>query len=495
MLSLRVKLTLYYLAILSAILLFFGMVIVAYLSRSLFMTIDESLAYQAKKIERHFALGAGGVESHPGEDNGEQFLELRSHVVQIIDDRWRVRDENYASPNYRLAINRDELSRLEVGIPDYQTIKLPNGEQLRVVTLRASDPDGEGTYFIRLGHSLRIFQNARRRTLILLSIAIPVALLLGTYGGLVLANQALRPVDRLTRAAEQIAAGELTERVPEQARMDEMGRLAVTFNHMISRLQAAFERQKQFTSDASHELRTPLAVMRGDIEITMRRERSNEEYKRALTSNLEEIMRLSRLVEDLLTLARGDSGQIELRCEPVDLNDLARRMIEYISPLADQRRQTLIYEPPPRAGNAPVMVNADVLRIKQLLLNLLDNAIKYTEPGGKITLGLKTEENVAIITITDTGRGIPEEDLPYIFERFFRRSAKTADRSAAGFGLGLSIVKWIVDSHGGRIEAKSEMGKGTQFIVRLSLLESTAGSSNRISSTERRGDRSDGATK
>ncbi|MGH9767018.1 MAG: sensor histidine kinase [Blastocatellia bacterium] len=489
MLSLRIKLTLYYLAILSAILLFFGIAIFAYLSRSLLTTIDESLTYQVRTIERHFTLGGGGDDAGTGAETDEQLLELRPHMLQIIDDNWRVSDENYASPNYRLEINRDELSRLEVGAPRYDTVKLPNGEQLRVVTLRARDPEGSGTYFIRLGHSLKVFQNARRHTLILLSIAIPLALLLSTRGGLMLANQALRPVDRMTRAAEQIATGDLTERVPEQTRMDEMGRLAATFNHMISRLQAAFERQKQFTSDASHELRTPLAVMRGDIEITLRRERSNEEYKRALTSNLEEIMRLSRLVEDLLTLARGDTGQIELRCEPVDLNDLSRRMAEYITPLADQRQQTLIYEPPAGAADAPVTVSADVLRIKQLLLNLLDNAIKYTEPRGKITLGLKTEENVAILSVTDTGRGIPEEDLPHIFERFFRRSAKTADRTAAGFGLGLSIVKWIVDSHGGRIEAKSKVGKGTEFIVRLPLLDSRACSSISNGATERRGDR------
>src|SRR5215510_9997181 len=168
-------------------------------------------------------------------------------------------------------------------------------------------------------------------------------------------------------------------------------------------------------------------------------------------------------------------------------------MAEYITPLADQRKQTLIYEPPRGAEAAPVTVSADLLRIKQLLLNLLDNAIKYTEPRGKITLGLKTEEKVAIITVADTGRGIPPEDLPHIFERFFRRSAKTADRSAAGFGLGLSIVKWIVDSHGGRIEARSELGKGTEFIVRLPLLDSAAGSLPRNNAADRRGDRTDEA--
>src|SRR5262245_45640441 len=164
-------------------------------------------------------------------------------------------------------------------------------------------------------------------------------------------------------------------------------------------------------------------------------------------------------------------------------------MAEYIAPLADQRDQTLIYEPPPGGETATVMVSADLLRIKQLLLNLLDNAIKYTERRGRIVLGLKTEEHVAIITVVDTGRGIPPEDLPHIFERFFRRSAKTADRSAAGFGLGLSIVKWIVDSHGGRIEAKSEVGKGTEFAVRLPLLASGEPPSTNDIAIERRGDR------
>ena len=487
MLSLRIKLTLYYLAILSAILFFFGIAIYAYVYRSLLLTIDESLTYQIAKIERIIELGPGGVEPGTGNENVEKLLEVRPHAVQIIDDVLQVRDEEYVSPDDHLEVDRDKLSKLAVGETRYDTEKTRNGDLLRVVTLRAKDPDGSGTYFIRLGYSLKSFQKTTRRTLILLGIAIPLALLLGSYGGLLLANQALRPVDRMTRAAEHIAAGDLSERVPEPARMDELGRLAATFNDMISRLQAAFERQRQFTSDASHELRTPLAVMRGDIEITLRRERSAEEYKRTLTSNLEEIIRLSRLVEDLLTLARGDTGRFELRCEPVDLNDLCRRMAEYINPLADQRDQTLTYEPPRGAETAPVMVSADVLRVKQLLLNLLDNAIKYTPLRGRVALRLKTEDKVAIITVADTGRGIPTEDLPHIFERFFRRSAKTADRTAAGFGLGLSIVKWIVDSHGGRIEAKSEGGKGTEFMVRLPLLDSGAPTSVSDGSTERRG--------
>lgn len=207
--------------------------------------------------------------------------------------------------------------------------------------------------------------------------------------------------------------------------------------------------------------------MRGDMEIALRRERAPEEYQRVLASNLEEIVRLTRLIEDLLMLARADSGRVELRCEVVDLNKLCKQMVDYISPLAQQRDQTLTYE----SSNTSLCINADLQRIKQLLLNLLDNAIKYTEPLGSVKLSLKADHNLAVITVSDTGRGIPAEDLPHIFERFFRRSAKTSDRSAAGFGLGLSIVKWIVDSHGGQIETESQQGQGTTFIVKFPLLD------------------------
>lgn len=471
MLSLRLKLTLYYLAILSAILFLFGIAIYMYLSRSLLTTIDESLDHQVRKFERSLAAGPGiDVTDELAEEGDEEhLLPLSPHMMQLIDESGTITDELIAAKGDSLPVNLRELLALELGKPKFDTVQLPSGEALRIATLRSKEHlEAQGTYFIRIGQSLKALQAARRRLLIVLGVAIPLALILGSYGGLVLANQALRPVDRMTRAAEQIGEGDLTERVPTPAKMDEIGRLAATFNHMISRLQAAFDRQKQFTSDASHEMRTPLAVMRGDIEITLRRERTPEEYKRVLASNLEEIVRLSRLVEDLLMLARADAGRVELRREAVDLNALCQQMVEYITPLALQREQALLYEPQMQP-DLSVVIQADLQRIKQLLLNLLDNAIKYTDLKGRVTLGLRTEGNWAVLTVTDTGRGIPPEDVTHIFERFFRRSAKTSDRSAAGFGLGLSIVKWIVDSHGGKIEAQSELGKGTTFFVHLPL--------------------------
>jgi heavy metal sensor kinase len=474
MLSLRVKLTLYYVAILSAILLLFGISIYAYLSRSLLMTIDDALAYQLKKMEHTMALNAGAdIPDHLvlNSDDDDHLMQISPHLTQLIDDEGRIADEMVPKKHAQLPVNITKLRSLEVGKNYFESVRLKDGRQMRVAIRRVKDHDGDGSYYIRLGQSLESLRTPRRRLLLVLGVAIPLALLLGSCGGLLLANQALRPVDRITRAAEQISTGDLTERVPTPAKMDEIGRLAITFNQMISRLQAAFERQRQFTSDASHELRTPLAVMRGDIEIALRRERTPEEYKRVLTSNLEEIVRLSRLVEDLLMLARADSGRLELRREPFDLNKLCQQMVEYISPLAQQKGQDLIYQGPAGAPqDSQVKINGDMQRVKQLLLNLLDNAIKYTDFSGRVTLGLNIEDKNAVITVADTGRGIPPEDLPHIFERFFRKSKSTSDRTATGFGLGLSIVKWIVDSHGGKIEAMSEVGKGTTFIVKFPLL-------------------------
>jgi heavy metal sensor kinase len=248
--------------------------------------------------------------------------------------------------------------------------------------------------------------------------------------------------------------------------MDELGRLAATFNRMIARLQAAFERQRQFTADASHELRTPLAVMRGDIEIALRRERSSEDYRSVLTSNLEEIIRLSRLVEDLLMLARADAGQTVLQREPMDLAQLCAQVVEYLAPLAEVNEQRLIYIPP---ETTPLSVHGDAQRLKQMLLNLLDNALKYTPAHGTIRLQLTPEDQQAQLRVSDTGRGIPADDLPHIFDRFFRHSRSTSDKTVQGFGLGLSIVKWIVDAHGGKIVAASTPGQGTTFTVKLPL--------------------------
>lgn len=464
MFSLRVKLTLYYLALLTAVLVFFGVAVYTYLARSLVTIIDDSLAYQARAITNRMTT-ADSLEL-PNEDAHADETLIAPQLFQIIDAQGRITDTPVRTKHGELPVDVRELSKIPEDGQHFSTERLPSGEQLRIVTRRARDAEGQ-IFYVRLGQSLSSFQKARRHLSLLLGVVGPVALLLGSYGGLLLANQALRPVDRLTRAAKEIDEGDLTKRVPVPPQKDELGRLATTFNHMIERLQAAFERQRQFTSDASHELRTPLAVMRGDIEIALRRERTPEEYQRVLNSNLEEIQRLTRLVEDLLTLARADSNQAMLRAEPMPFDDLCEQTVEFLMPLANQKAQTLTFEPP---ASRPLTINGDAQRLKQMLLNLIDNAIKYTPVGGRVEVKVRREGGEAVLDISDTGRGIPPEDLPHIFGRFFRHSRNTSDKTVIGSGLGLSIVKWIVDSHGGKITATSTVGEGTTFTVRFPLL-------------------------
>lgn len=464
MFSFRFKLTFYYLAVLALILSVVGIASYFYLTSTIQSTIDTSLSEQIDRIEHHRALAAG-VESFVRARNHEDLVNLTPHLTQIIDANGVVVDEVLDSPRYSVPVVAESLTPIHLNQTVFSSVTTEDQRLIRLATRRVQGHAGTATYFIRSGQSLETLNLARRRLLGLLAMTIPVALLLGSFGGLLLAHQALRPVDRIRRTAERINGGDLTERVPVPAQMDEIGRLAATFNQMIARLQAAFERQKQFTSDASHELRTPLAIMRGDIEVTLRRDRSGAEYQRVLGSTLDEIVRLSRLVEDLLLLTRADIGKVELQCRPVNLSQLCRDLIDYITPLARQRGQQLVltFE----AAEDDLSLVADEHRLRQLLLNLIDNAIKYTNRGGRIELALARQGGQVIIRVIDNGRGIPAEDLPRVFDRFFRRSKMAGASTVPGSGLGLSISKWIVESHGGTISVESKLGVGTELKVVL----------------------------
>ena len=462
MLSIRVKLTFWYLAVAAAVLLAFAVAIYLYLSRGLIATIDTSLWHQADRIAQ-----AVGHPSMAEDMSQPAVLMLAPQFVSILNEDGRVTDQILDPEGHEVPVNPAMLERAAgEWKPQYEESSISESEPVRIITWPALDEDGE-KFFVVVGQSLKEVHQAQRQLLVLLAISNPVALLMASLGGLLLANKALKPVDRITRTVAAIGRGNLSERVEEPRARDEIGRLAATFNEMLSKLEQAFARERRFTADASHELRTPLAVLRGDIEVALRRERTTDEYRRVLTSSLEEIARLTKLTDDLLTLARSDAGEMVLELEPLSLDRLAKEAHTFLQPLAQSARVSLDYTEPA----SPVVVEGDQKRLKQLLVNLLDNAIKYTPAGGSARLSLRREGETAVVEVSDTGRGIPPEALPYVFERFYRQS-DPGDGRVNGFGLGLAISKWIVDAHGGTIAVSSHTGSGSRFTVRLPAAKS-----------------------
>jgi heavy metal sensor kinase len=268
-------------------------------------------------------------------------------------------------------------------------------------------------------------------------------------------------VKQVTQAAETIGISGLNQRLPLNGTGDELDRLSITFNDMFARLEKAIGEMKQFTASISHELRTPLTALRGEAEVMLLQPHSLEEYRRMLASQLEEYDRLARLINRLLTLARADAGDIPMHPTPVDLSQLAQYLVEQLEVVASSKQVLLSIE-----SNEPVHVEADHDWLETVILNLLDNAIKYTPEGGRVIVRVGNRGIERMLEIRDTGIGIPPNALPHIFERFYRADPSRAG-GREGAGLGLSLVQWIIEQHHGRIEVISEPGKGSCFTVWL----------------------------
>ena len=284
---------------------------------------------------------------------------------------------------------------------------------------------------------------------------------IGLGGGWWLTTRAIRPIEEISAAASRISAGNLSERIAGAAEGNELGRLVSVLNSTFARLDASFSRQRQFTADASHELRTPLAVLISEAQTTLARERTAAEYKETVQYCLETAQQLRRLTESLLELARSDAGPDALPREPVDLQVQVNACVAKVRDLAASRQLSITSE----VGSERVLAHG--LHVEQVILNLLSNAIQYNKPGGQIRLVSRLEAeapSMLVLEVSDTGLGISGADLPHVFERFFRAD-RARSRADGHFGLGLAICKAIVESHGGRIEVRSELGVGTCFSV------------------------------
>jgi heavy metal sensor kinase len=300
--------------------------------------------------------------------------------------------------------------------------------------------------------------------------AIPVFVLLAGVGGWFLASRSLAPVAAMSHRARQISAETLDARLPVANARDELGELASAFNALLDRLELAFaelrrvtEQMRRFNADASHELRTPLAAMRGEAQVALTRPRSEGEYRESLEVLFEEASHMALIVENMFTLARADAGEAPAGREPFYLDEVAAEAARIARPLAETRGVALAAD-----AAQELEVLGDEGLIRRAILNLVDNAIKYTEPGGSVRVAARRDGDWARVDVVDTGPGVSAEDRDRIFERFFRVE-KARSRQAGGAGLGLSIVRWAAESHGGRAEVASEPGRGSTFSIVLPL--------------------------
>jgi heavy metal sensor kinase len=337
-----------------------------------------------------------------------------------------------------------------------ETVILPDRAG-RYRTLRAEL--GQPGYSLELGVSLAETESTLSQFDGRVAAGGLVFLVIAVLGGLFLSRQALRPVAQSINTAKRLDPANLSERLPQTGAGDELDELAGTINDLLDRLAAYHAQVIRFTADASHELRSPLGAMRAAIEVALGQPREASEYRDVLSSLGEQCERITALVNGLLLLARADAGEVDLKTEHLDLASLADEVAEMFEPLAEERGIDLVTQ-----ASDPVVIAGDSSRLRQLVTNLLDNAIRFTEPGGSVTIQVGHLGDRAVLRVTDTGAGIPPEHLPHIFERFYRADSA---RTSGGSGLGLSICRWIVEAHGGSIEARSDSGKGTSFTALL----------------------------
>ncbi len=454
--SLRARLTLLYSSLVGGILLVFGFVIYQLVSLNLINQIDDLLAQTANDLVGNTRLTAGGelnLEFAPD-------LELATNVyVQL----WERNILRFASAS--VSHLRDPLAPLDrmPAEPVYRTTNVGESH-LRVLSV----PLSVGNRLIgalQVGASLAIVEATQKTLLTILIVGTLLAMGLSALAVSLTTLQALASLEKVTNVALQITrADDLSRRIPYQGPPDdEIGQLIRAFNQTLSRLEGLFNTQRRFVADVGHELRTPLTVIKGNANLLRRMGCADDE---ALASIESEVDRLTRMIGDLLLLARVESDKLPLNQGVVELDTLVLDVLQQTRVLAQDKLELQLGE------IDQILVCGDRDRLQQVVLNLVENAIKYTPVRGHVQVSLEKVDDQASLTVADTGPGIPPEDLPHIFERFYRaEKARTRSKDGKGFGLGLSIAYWIIRHHGGEIEVESQVGQGTTFTVWLPLFE------------------------
>ncbi|REJ88943.1 MAG: HAMP domain-containing protein [Planctomycetota bacterium] len=454
------KLTLWYGAILGISLVVLGAFVFFSLSRSRLAEIDRALEEELAEIELEVRSAtssesrAHALEKYFGEHEFYSIQVSKPDGAILFTSR-NVGAEPFPVP--RLAADAAEESTDDV---------LHGGDSPYRMSSRIAE-SLDGPVIVQAADSLIPYYHERNRLLTVLVAAAPIVIVVAMAGGYWLSRRALAPVDRLTQAALRISASQLDQRVLIPHEKDELARLAAAFNAMLERLETSFTEMRRFTADAAHELRTPLAVLRSETEVALRSPRSPQEYRNVLASQLEEIDRITRLADQLLFLSREDAETTSTSLSPTDVDGMLAAVAEQLEPAAAARMLSLELDDIPSCR-----VGVDPDRLRRLFVNLLDNAIKYTDEGGTVRVAGDRNNGTVELRVTDNGRGINQHHLPYIFDRFYR--ADPARRETEGSGLGLAICQAIVSRHHGAIRVDSTLGKGTTVLVSLPAFDSCA---------------------
>ncbi len=453
----RSRLTLWYVAVLGGLLTAYAGGASLFLFLSLREQVDRSLLEDLETVKGLLSNEPNGFVSlramHPEENDSslQRFVEVWAPSGKLLYRSQQLQGQALGGP---------PPASEGTGEPEPFSMRLGNG--LRVRTASSVYHIEDRRVVLRVAHSEEgPWREVHEMTWVLI-LGFPIALLLAGFGGYALARKALAPVDAMTHKAERISAEGLNQRIEVENPNDELGNLATVFNSMLSRLEAAFNQLRRFTADASHELRTPLTAMRSVGEVALQDQKTASEYRDVIGSMLEEVDRLTRLVESLLVLSRADAGHVQLQRADISLLALAQESIALVEVLAEEKRQRIALE-----GDAAAVVSVDRLILRQAIVNLVDNAIKYSPVDSQILVRAHSSSNGdATLEVTDHGPGVPPEHRSHIFDRFYRMDAARA-REWGGAGLGLSIARWAVESHGGEIGLRSEGAHGSTFWIRL----------------------------
>jgi two-component system, OmpR family, sensor kinase len=456
-LPIRVRMTLWYAALLSIVVAGVGAFLVLALRSDLTGEIDRALRPATGQIALDYA--SEGVPEFrdsasavlKGERAAAQLLDRDGRVIATFGDRVAIAPM-IAPADLRAALTGQTVVR---------TRELGAGRQDFRAVARSVDRQGQRRVVVA-AQSLAPAQRSVRQVVLLLLLALPAAVVATAAGGWALARRSLRPVAQMTSAAGAIGVDRLDERVPEPRTRDEIAQLAATLNTMLARIEQGVEEQRRLVADASHELRTPLAAMRSELDVSLRMDPLSPAAREILLSTREEVDRLSRTVDDLLTLAAADDAALDLRLRPHELAALAQAVVDELAPVAAARRVHIELE------IEPVPIVVDPVRLAQAVRNVLANAIEFTAPDSRVRVSAGVAGRDGRLVIEDEGPGVPEELRERIFDRFFRADLSRT-RATGGSGLGLAIAREIVAAHGGRVYAQGR-ARGAAFVIELPLV-------------------------